>query len=408
MNLLHALLKKWHHKVSFGLNRYTNKDETTFISLKPCSETKGTALISYVVEPFLLKQGESVPNSHTHYIESLEMARTFLRCGFAVDVISYRNATFIPKKQYSFFIGARTNFERISKLINKNCIKIAHMDMAHWLFNNSAAISRCLHLQERRGITLKSYKLQEENWAVENADYITILGNQFTERTFAYTGKPIYRLPIPGAAFFPNPADKDYDAVKKNFLWLGSRGLVHKGLDLVIDAFLDLPDYHLTICGPVKNDKDSKFEKLFYKELYETSNINTLDWVDIESREFKQVIKNCIGMIYPSAAEGGGGCVITTMHAGLIPIVSYQASVDVDDSFGVMLKNNTVEDIKKEVIELSEKSGEELKSMSQKAWDVARKNYTPRKYSEEFENMIHITRKEVSQKKQVRVVVGEE
>ncbi|MEX2402903.1 MAG: glycosyltransferase, partial [Balneolales bacterium] len=122
--------------------------------------------------------------------------------------------------------------------------------------------------------------------------------------------------------------------------------------------------------------------------LYETANIHTEGWIDIESEEFKEISKNCIGMIYPSCAEGGGGSVITAMHAGMIPIVSYQASVDVDDSFGVMLTNNSVEEIKNEILNISSKPNEELRGMSHKAWQVARKRYTRRQYSEEFEKMV--------------------
>ncbi|MEX2640455.1 MAG: hypothetical protein WD266_07195 [Balneolales bacterium] len=386
--MLHRYMSKAYRKISFLLNKHTNFDETAFVSLKAEGSEKGTALISYVAEPFFLRDGESIPNSHTHYLESLEMAQTFRRCGYSVDIISYRNTLFKPRKKYTFFIGARTNFERVARLLNDECIKIAHMDMSHWLFNNSAAINRCLQLQQRRGVTLRSYKLQEENWAVEHADFITVLGNKFTEDTYAYAGKPIYHLPIPSCITFSEPADKDFGSCKRRFLWFGSRGMVHKGLDLVLEAFLDLPDHHLTVCGPVTRDKDLKLAKVFQKELYETPNIHTEGWVNVESPEFAEITGSCIGMIFPSAAEGGGGCVITTMHAGLIPIVSYEASVDVDSRFGVVLRENTVEEIKREVLRISALPDEELKTMSRKSWQVARQRYTREQYSSAFENII--------------------
>ncbi|MEX1121614.1 MAG: hypothetical protein WED82_05745, partial [Balneolales bacterium] len=303
MNVLHDFLKKRLKYLNLIFNKYTNFDEKTFISLQPKGKSKGIALISYIAEPFFLKNGQSIPNGHTHFWESLEMANVFLRNGFSVDVISYRNSIFIPQEKYTYFIGARTNFERIAKQLNKDCIKIAHMDMSHWLYNNASAITRCLELQQRKGVTVKSYKLQEENRAVENADFISILGNDFTAGTYQYSKKRIFKLPIPSCITFPEPTEKDYEAVKKNYLWFGSRGLVHKGLDLVIEAFQELPDYHLTICGPVNNDKDPDFEKLFHKELYETANIHTVGWVDVESQQFKNIVNNCVGIIYPSSAE---------------------------------------------------------------------------------------------------------
>ena len=32
--------------------------------------------------------------------------------------------------------------------------------------------------------------------------------------------------------------------------------MVHKGLDLVLEAFVAMPEYHLTVCGKVSSEKD--------------------------------------------------------------------------------------------------------------------------------------------------------
>ncbi len=43
--------------------------------------------------------------------------------------------------------------------------------------------------------------------------------------------------------------------------------------------------------------------------------------------------------------KGVAGSTIICMHVGLIPIVSYESSVDVDD-FGIIIKDSSVEEIK--------------------------------------------------------------
>ncbi|MEX0686551.1 MAG: glycosyltransferase [Balneolales bacterium] len=388
MHSVVALIKQIITKIFYLYHKNTAFDEVAFVNLKPNGESKGNVLVSYIAESFFLKENEPIPNRHTQYWESLEIANIFLRRGYSVDVISYRNLTFVPGKKYKIFIGSRTNFERLANSLNPDCIKVAHMDMSHWLFNNSAAISRCHDLKERKNITLRSYRLQEENWAVEYADHITILGNKFTEETYEYSKKPIHRLPIPSCTIYPKPETKDFEKCRKNFLWFGSRGMVHKGLDLVIDAFLELPDHHLTICGPIEEDKDLKFSTKFYKELYDTPNIHTIGWADVDSPEFKNITDSCISIIYPSSAEGGGGCVITAMHAGLIPIVSYEASVDVDDSFGIVLRENTIDEIKKIVVKISGERNDVLRNMANEAWKIARLKYTRKNYSKAFENLV--------------------
>ena len=63
------------------------------------------------------------------------------------------------------------------------------------------------------------------------------------------------------------------------------------------------------------------------------------------------------------------------MHAGLIPIISYESGVDTGD-FGCTLSENTVDSIIEAVISLSQKSTEELRNMSHNSWSYAREYHT--------------------------------
>ena len=384
-------IKKILRKFGLEITRYyaTNNNDTKCISLKPDNENKGSVLLSYIIEPFLLKEGESVSNAHTHDQESFHIAQTFLDLGYCVDVISYKDNDYLPDKNYSFFVGARTNFQRIAKLLNKDCVKIVHLDTAHWLLSNSSSYLRCLALQKRRGFVLDSFKFKwvNPNWAIEYADYATILGNQFTIDSYSYAQKPIYRIPISTTATYSWNEEKNYKTCRNSFIWFGSGGLVHKGLDLVLDAFTEMPDYHLTVCGPIKEDKE--FEEAFYQELYEAPNIHTIGWVDVESSDFLEITNNCLGLVYPSCSEGGGGSVINCMHAGLIPIVSYESSVDINDDFGIILKDCTIDEIKKSIIKLSNLPAGELKRMARKTWEYARANHSREKFAEECLEVIN-------------------
>lgn len=356
-------------------------------SFKPEQPSRGNVLISYVLEPFFcLKRGQPIPNSHTQHWECLQMVKTFLDLGYCVDVIGLFNNIFVPKKDYSIVIDVRWNLERLAPLLNKDCVRIAHLDTAHHLFHNAAECNRLLALQQRRGVTLIPRRVDMPHLAIEYADCATILGNEFTIDTFKYANKPIYRVPISTPEVYPWSEDKDFEACRKRFLWFGSGGLVHKGLDLVLEAFAEMPDYDLTICGPIKKEKD--FEQAFYQELYQTLNIHTIGWIDISSPKFLEITNSCTGIIYPSCSEGGGGCVITCMHAGLIPIVSYEASVDVHDDFGVTLKECSVEEIKNALCKISSLSGQELKRMARKSWEFARANHTKEKFAQEYRNVV--------------------
>jgi glycosyltransferase involved in cell wall biosynthesis len=376
--------------ISFFLKKVAGRIEYMkcfrVVSLKPEQPSQGNVLISYRIEPFFLKPGEPIPNDHTWYWECLQIAQTFLDIGYCVDVIQFHNHKFVPQKDYVFFIDVRHRLELLSPLLNKDCVKILHSDTANITFHNAAECNRLLALQQRKGITLSPKRFEPPNLAIEYADCATILGNEFTINTFKYANKPIYRVPISTPEVYPWTEEKDFEACRKHFLWFGSGGLVHKGLDLVLDVFAEMPEYDLTICGPVNKEKD--FEKAFYKELYHTPNIHTLGWIDISSSKFIEVANSCVGIIYPSCSEGGGGGVITCMHAGLIPIVSYESSVDVHDDFGVILEESSIEEVKNSIQMIASLSALELKIMARKAWEFVRTNHTRKRFAESYRNTV--------------------
>ena len=259
--------------------------------------------------------------------------------------------------------------------------------MAHPLFNNAATMSRLLALQQRKGITLPAIRFDPPTLAIEHADCAVVLGNEFTINTYRYANKPIFRVPISAPFAYPWPEQKDFEACRRHFLWFGSHGFVHKGLDLVLDAFVEMPDYHLTVCGPIGQDIEKDFEKAFHKALYETSNIRTLGWVDIGRPEFTQIADGCVGLIYPSCSEGQSGGVVTCMHAGLIPILSYESGVDVDE-FGFLLEDGSVEKIRDSIRMVASLSAQALKERARQAWEFARANHTREKFAEEYRKLV--------------------
>ena len=346
----------------------------TVVSLKPKRPTIGNVLLCYSNQAFFLKRGQPFPKDHTNRWESWQIAKTFLDLGYCVDVIDENNDRFVPTRNYSLFVGNRTNFERIAILLNIDTIKILHIDTAHWLFHNMAECRRLEALRQRRGMILLPQRNMKPNMAIEHADYGTVLGNEFTINTYKYANKPLLRIPISTPATYPWQHDKDFDGCRKSFLWFGSHGFIHKGLDLVLEAFAQMPDYNLTVCGPVQAEKG--FQSVYHKELYNTSNIDTVGWVDITSPNFLEIARHCIGVVFPTCSESGGGGVITCMHAGLIPVVSYEASVDVDESMGVIIKTCTVDEIKVSVMKVSHMTRDQLESMAKRNWEFARANHS--------------------------------
>jgi glycosyltransferase involved in cell wall biosynthesis len=337
--------------------------------------------LSYIIDPFVAKPGTPIPNSHTHYWESWQIAQTYLKLGYAVDAISHRNNTFVPETEYAIFIAARSNFEFVARRLNPGCIKVAHLDTAHWLFNNARAYQRCMQVFRERQVSLASFKLVRPNRAIERADYGVVLGNQYTLDTYRYAQKPLLSLSVPTCLTYPWPKEKRFDDCRKRFLWFGSRGFVHKGLDLVLQAFAAMPDYSLTVCGPM--DQEKAFVQAFHKELYDTPNIQAVGWVDVGSALFTEIVHRCVGLVYPSCAEGQSGAVATCLQAGLIPIVSYESGLDVD-GFGRVLYECSLDEIQCAVRAVSELPAKKLEEMARGAWEYARKHNSRERYAQDY------------------------
>jgi len=353
-------------------------------SLTPKGVSRGSVLFSYIIDGFLLRPGEPIPNAHTNFWQSIKMAETFVELGYDVDVIDWKNNSFVPQKPYSFFVDVRRNLERLAPLLNRDCVKIMHLDTASILFQNAAEANRLLELQRRRGVTLRPRRFEKPNRGIENADFATAMGNEFTLDTFKYAQKKIFQLPSP-CAILLDWIKRDWAECRKQFFWFSSGGLVHKGLDLALEAFQKLPDCHLTVCAPV--DREPDFVAAYYKELYETPNISTIGFVDIESQRFRDMIKMCGAMLNLSCSEGGGASVKTCMHAGLIPVVSRESAVDVHD-FGFMLQDCSADNVIKTVREISDCPTGDLEEKSRKAWEFARRHFTRENFAQEYFRVI--------------------
>ena len=279
------------------------------------------------------------------------------------------------------------NFERIATALDKDCVKILHASTGHPYFHNSAEAKRLMAIQERRHATLRSRRFMDPTYAmaIEFADCVTV-HCAFGVKNFEYANKPIHL--VPNAVPYTNSWEdsKDFEACRFRFLWLGSYGMVHKGLDLVLEAFAGMPEYHLTVCGPVSKEKD--FEQVYFQELYHTPNIHTHGWIEVESAEFRELANRCLGLVYPSCSEANAGSVLICLHAGLIPIISSESGVDVDKEVGVVLDDCSVETIRDAVHQISARSPSELKRMSRKSWEFARANHSIKSFEKEYRNMV--------------------
>ena len=342
------------------------------VTVLPAGPVKGSVVLSYHTDPWIYP-GCRETHYHTNRWECGLIGDTFVEAGYRLDVVEHSNPYFIPRPDAAFAIDLEQNLERFARDVPSSCVKIHHASTTHWTHWNHAELTRLRAIQQRRGVTLMPRRQIPPNLAHEVADRAIMVGNAFTAESYAFSGKPLHRIPISTTTLCDWPADRDVERVRRNFIWFGSVGLAHKGLDLALEAFVRMPELTLTVVGGI--DLDPDFKAAFQRELYATPNIRTPGWISATSPEFAALLRDQVGVVYPSCAEGGAGSVIVCMHGGLIPIVTRSASIDTGD-FGFETRSERIDDIIETTRGVASLPAAELTARSRAAWEHARRVHT--------------------------------
>ncbi|HEY0908364.1 MAG TPA: glycosyltransferase family 4 protein [Candidatus Paceibacterota bacterium] len=353
------------------------------VTLKPASEPKGRVLLSYTTLPFLVKDPK-ILDGHSNRWECVQMAQEFVDRGYIVDVIDFNNGSFKPKHKYAYCIDIDSSLERLSKLLNPECILVFYATAGHWLFWNSAEYNRLADIQKRRGATIFPRRTARPTRAPDVAHVLSSLCGTFPNSTYDFLKKPIFSVPPSSSHTYPE-FDRDISKARKNFIWFGGSGVVRKGLDLALEAFAGMPELTLAACGKYDGEKD--FTDAYAKELTQTPNIKAMGHMDPSSKVFEDVLKNSISIVYPSSAEGCSTAVLLAMHAGLIPIVSKETGIETGD-FGIMLPDCSLESIRKAVRDLAAEPAEKLWERSRKTREYVLKNHTRESFAANFKSFV--------------------
>jgi hypothetical protein len=344
-------------------------------------QTGDAALVSGPIAPFLSSARTAVP-SHWAW---RTLAEVLLERGYRLDVVSHLNTAFVPQRPYSLFVGAREDFVRLAELLPGSCLKVLHLDSADVLFQNLAELERLGAIKDRRGAVLTPRRYVEPTPALQHADSAIVHGSDWTLETYRYARIPLHRVPTVSLGEHASPESRDFQACRRQFLWLGGRGLAHQGLDRVLEAFAGTEALGLTVCGRLAEEPD--FTAAYARELRGVPGITTAGWIDVTGRRFAEIARRSVALVFPSCAEGQSGEAVAAMAAGVIPIVSRESGVDVGDA-GVVLDDCSVETIVETVRRIAGLPAERLREMAMQAWETARAHHGPSIVAERYRSAI--------------------
>lgn len=293
------------------------------------SSHKKRVLISYISYAFREKQNWY---RHSNYQESFVIAKLFDRLGYTVDVYSQLDRSSINYDNYQVVFGVGYPLE--SSFLTSLCSakRIYYGLGTQMSLHNKLSINRLKDFEKRHGLLLpSSSRVGNETWPLQTSlvDAIITVGNEQTVKSYSsiFDG-PIFQVPVTfhDVHSFKDIASARQPSSKKSYLWFGGSGMVHKGLDLVLDYFLEKPELQLHICGPVTHETD--FYNYYKKRIHRSQNIFLQDYVNVQSSTFKVILSQCSFILSPSVAEGQSSALVTAMAlGGLVPIHTERSGI---------------------------------------------------------------------------------
>jgi glycosyltransferase involved in cell wall biosynthesis len=324
-------------------------------------------------------------NTHSGFGESLVLLELLLEQGYIVDFFHLFGTPEIEWAKYQLVIDAGQNLEKAPEV--KGQKRIFYSTACHWKTFRENQMARSVSFQNRNGLLIKPDRDIEAGYSDDCADIITCFGGSYQWASFGNNASKVRSLNI-SCTHIPLSFEKRIGN-KNKFMWFGGYGPFHKGLDLVIEAFRQLPDCDLYIMGHL--NEDPVFLKWCAVEFSKYPNIQFKGWLEPQSQEFQKLASECDGIVFASSSEGGAGSIIQCMQYGLIPIVNESTSLLFQPG-SFLVRGQTAEDeivsIREAVKTFRDTDVSKLQGLSNEIQFACREHHNLKAYKSSLEKVL--------------------
>lgn len=384
MNLIKKIITRIQYRFSKEREFHLYQEDILFnsivqnLNINLNDENQKKVLVSYL-PPFNIDYSNYF--GHTNRLESAVIIKSFMQRGFSVDVIPCYTDFYkfqLQGKRYDVIFGLGKPFEYACQN-NQNAIKIIYLTECSPQLSYENESKRLKYFYDRHKKKLKLLRtgkfFNEE--MIKNSEYGIFFGNSITKKSYLQN-YPSLKLQLMSPSGSKN---RDFilnkNSVEKNFLWFGSFGAVHKGLDILLDVFSLLPETKLFICGL------SETEKWLFDRYKNCKNIIDMGFILVQSNDYLSLLDRVSFVIHPSACEGMSTSVLTCMRHGLIPVVTPYCGIDVFD-FGYLLDDYKVEYVLGFIKKLLAISDLEILNKKEKSFYYANSHFSLKEFEINF------------------------
>jgi glycosyltransferase involved in cell wall biosynthesis len=312
--------------------------------------------------------------------------------GFEVHALDFTDHRIEPDGRYDVVLGIDGELIRLADLTGASH-RLLHLTGSYGPFQNAAEAQRLAALEARRGLRCVPRRqiadLEGPERALRGAQARSLVGNTTTRDTYpAELRDAITCVPVSPSWLPPALADRPLTGGGDDFLWFFGSGAVHKGLDLVLEAFVQRPERVLHVVGNIASETD--FVDGYRRELYELPNIHFHGVLDPSAARFADVVSRCAAVVAPSCSEGTSPAVVTALQLGLLPIITAQTGVDLPADAGSVLPEVSVAAIAEAVEAVAALPAAERVRRARAVRDDARSRYSRERFDAVMR--MHLTR----------------
>lgn len=358
------------------------------INLDVCNKEQKKILICYI--DIILNKNYNDIIKHTNFFEAFEIVKTFIDLNYCIDLCDCNDTYNISKtkeKSYDIIFGLGKAYELACNM-HPNALKIVYLTESAPKVsyrNEKERINYYFKRHNRRIKILRSGLYYNEN-LIKVSDFGICIGNRYNSQFFydLISADRIYLI-NPTALINKNyivKTNKNFEVSKRNFLWFGSSGAIHKGLDILLDIFKENKNLKLYIAGL------SDTEKWVISHYKDCKNIINLGFVDVQSLEFIEIMDKVAFVLLPSASEGMSTSVLTCMKHGLIPVVTANVGIDVDN-IGIFLDDYKIEYVENKILELSNMDNSKIKELYNNLLLYVDDKFEVKYFKEDFNKIIN-------------------
>jgi glycosyltransferase involved in cell wall biosynthesis len=359
------------------LARLSSRRSRSVTRVSATAPAAGRALLSYLREGAAWPMDDPRFAGHTNRWEARQIAVTLAGLGFDVDVVDFNDAAFVAEPVYDVVMGLDADLLRHARS-SEAPRRLIHLTGSYAAFNNAAEEQRLADLWARRGVRCLPRRLVADPEgaaaALEVAEAASLVGNAWVRDTYpSQLRDRVTCIPVTGSVLPARLADRPLDPPEREFLWFFGGGAVHKGLDLVLEAFAAAPGLVLNIVGELGAEPDFLAA---YADEFALPNIRAHGYLTPDDPRFDAIVRRCFAFVAPSCAEATSTACVTLLQLGLYPIVSRQTGVDLASGCGTYLESCTPAEIEAAIRAVHAFSPLDLVEQVRRTRDDARRDHS--------------------------------